>query len=384
MSDTTRNIETDFWWDTRDVDTNYATHGFHPYPAKFIPQIPRRAIHRFTDEGDTVLDPFMGCGTTLVESKLANRSAFGTDTNPIAGLISKVKTTTIPEELLATVPSLINQIERDVTKLYNETFDDEEIIEYRIPDFHNRDHWFERHVQEELAVILAHIEDVPDRDLADFLKVCVSSIVVKVSNQDSDTRYAATGTDAGARDTFDAFKVATLDNLQGLRELNRRAGSTRVDIFEQDARELRFLDDDQVDLIVTSPPYANTYDYYLYHKMRMFWLGFDFKEAQESEIGSRYRYSSQKEDPTTYFDNLTSSLEEMQRVLRPGGVAVFIIGDSVIRGEFIRMDRTIERICQGLSLDITNRIQQELSTFTSFNKSFGSQDKREYILFLEH
>jgi len=63
-------------------DTTYLTHNFHTYPAKFIPQIPRTIIRQLSVPGDIVLDPFCGCGTTLVEAKLLGRSSIGIELNP--------------------------------------------------------------------------------------------------------------------------------------------------------------------------------------------------------------------------------------------------------------------------------------------------------------
>lgn len=71
--------------------TQYLTHKFHPYPARFIPQIPKTFIELFTKKGDRILDPMCGCGTTLVEAFLSKRSAIGADYNPLAVLISKAQ-----------------------------------------------------------------------------------------------------------------------------------------------------------------------------------------------------------------------------------------------------------------------------------------------------
>ena len=84
-------------WDFKDFTTQYLTHTFHSYPARFIPQIPLSFIKLFTKEKETVLDPMCGCGTTLVEAFLNNRNSIGNDFNPLATLITKVKTTLIDE-----------------------------------------------------------------------------------------------------------------------------------------------------------------------------------------------------------------------------------------------------------------------------------------------
>lgn len=67
--------------DKSQKNTNYITHGIYTYPAKFIPQLVARLICEYSNEGDSVLDPMMGSGTTIVESLVHNRIAFGSDIN---------------------------------------------------------------------------------------------------------------------------------------------------------------------------------------------------------------------------------------------------------------------------------------------------------------
>src|SRR5690606_28475459 len=74
-------------WDFAGAKTNYLTHGMHPYPAKFIPQIPNALIQELSSVGDTVGDIFCGSGTTLVEALTLKRNAVGIDANPLACLI---------------------------------------------------------------------------------------------------------------------------------------------------------------------------------------------------------------------------------------------------------------------------------------------------------
>src|SRR3989338_2731085 len=76
-------------------DTAYITHGYHRYPAKFIPQIVSRLEEKYTKQGDFIVDPFGGCGTTMVESKVMGRPSIAVDINPVAVLITKAKITPI-------------------------------------------------------------------------------------------------------------------------------------------------------------------------------------------------------------------------------------------------------------------------------------------------
>ena len=82
-------------WEFSDADTQYLTHNIHRYSGKFIPQIACRAIELLTEPNDLVLDSYMGSGTTLLEAMLRGRNSVGVDLNPLAVLISKVKTTIV-------------------------------------------------------------------------------------------------------------------------------------------------------------------------------------------------------------------------------------------------------------------------------------------------
>ena len=67
-------------------------HNIYSYHAKFTQEIPRKFIKKYSSEGDTILDPFCGCGTSLLEGLKLKRNVIGIDLNPIGILCSKVKT----------------------------------------------------------------------------------------------------------------------------------------------------------------------------------------------------------------------------------------------------------------------------------------------------
>jgi hypothetical protein len=80
--------------------TQESVHFFHHWTAKFIPQIPRQAIELYAEPGDVVLDPFMGCGTTLVEAARRGHDSWGTDINPLAVKIAQAKTAPVDADAL--------------------------------------------------------------------------------------------------------------------------------------------------------------------------------------------------------------------------------------------------------------------------------------------
>jgi DNA modification methylase len=87
--------------DFHNYSSSYASHNFHSFPAKFPPQLPLQFIIDLTEPNDVILDPMVGSGTTVLEAFLTGRKGIGFDIDPLAIMISKVKTTPLkPEELI--------------------------------------------------------------------------------------------------------------------------------------------------------------------------------------------------------------------------------------------------------------------------------------------
>lgn len=395
-----------FEFNTSNKENNYLTHNFHSYPAKFIPKIPEISIKFFTKLNETVLDPFCGIGTTLVEANLLRRNAIGVDINPVSILSSRVKTKKLSVENIKKIKKIINDIERDILKFYslsktkyknNNLLDfiynkeniseKSNIIDYKIPTFKGLNHWFQEHVIQELAIIKAHILKISDKDLRDFLLCGFSSIIIAVSNQESDTRYAAINKTVSKKETFIKFKNKIIDMAKRIKEFNQKSPNNTVEIFKKDVRELNnFLDESSIDHIVTSPPYANVYDYYLYHKQRILWLDEDYTSVRDNEIGSRLKFSSRKENPQVYFDNLEKCIQNFSVVMKPQKFMTIVIGDSIINKQLIRVNEEIKKISKKCNLTYCKEFvfsQKEHSK--SFNPSFAQkQQKNEYIIIIQN
>ncbi|MDI6881174.1 MAG: DNA methyltransferase, partial [Desulfitobacteriaceae bacterium] len=143
-------------WDFTGAQTQYLSHRFHSYPARFIPQIPKTFIKLFTKKVDTVVDPFCGCGTTLVEAFLTQRNSIGNDFNPLACLITKVKTRLISDDKLAKLNVKIYKIKRYVDS-------DRRRYEYRkkLPK-RNISNLFNRDMINELCMVKEGLDDIKD------------------------------------------------------------------------------------------------------------------------------------------------------------------------------------------------------------------------------
>lgn len=97
-------------WTFRDISTQQYTHGIHLYPARMHPEIARRVISKYAHTADVIFDPFMGSGGVLLESILYGNNAVGLDINPLAVLISKVKTTVFKNNKISLIPKFLETI----------------------------------------------------------------------------------------------------------------------------------------------------------------------------------------------------------------------------------------------------------------------------------
>lgn len=377
-----------WWWEKlnnlrQDIlfskDTTYLTHNFHPYPAKFIPQIPKYLIKEYTKKGDTVCDPFCGSGTTLVEAKLSGRKSIGNDIMPIATLVSSVKTTTLTPKNIKNIQNIIKRIRNDICF---ENFD-----KYKPPKFHNRDHWFNKNVIDELSVIVGIVNNSrADNSVKNFLNVMLSSILVTVSNQHSDTRYAAIEKQIQKGKTLEYFLNKVDRSVKRMNEFRLRvSGRPSCRVHLGDAKYMRKIKTSSVDMVVTSPPYPNVYDYYLYHKHRMNWFNMDYNKVKDNEIGSRLRYSSLRWPIDTFRSDMKLCFKEMHRILKPRKHAIIIMGDSVVQGKLINGCDMIKQASSTCGFVFVNSFSYELDHISrTFGTGFRTKGKKEYVITLRN
>jgi site-specific DNA-methyltransferase (cytosine-N4-specific) len=214
----------DLDWDFVDAKTNYLTHGLHPYPAKFIPQIPNALIQELSSVGEVVADIFCGSGTTLVEALTLKRHAVGVDANPLACLITEAKTTplhpddvSVLRELIVESGTLGEQIEGSTEQ--GRLFTVAELAKGAIPDADAIQFWFEPFVIEELGQIRSWTNRLQSPAARTLARVAMSSIIVAVSRQDSDTRYVRRQKNIKPGDVLKRFSRALQDAVRAAIEL---------------------------------------------------------------------------------------------------------------------------------------------------------------------
>jgi DNA modification methylase len=342
-------VKTDRRWSFANIsrrETLYATHGYHRYPAKFIPQIVRKIIIRYSKPGDLVLDNFGGCGTTLVESKLSGRESIGLDVNEVAVLIAKAKTIGIDEQFLEERNKLL--LERIANnKDANNYFENaNKRLQY----------WFKPKEFNKLRIIYNCIQKEDDSKTKVFYNCCLSNILKNCSIWYSRSIKPMRDYSKKIAEPVSAFTkhldYMTRKNKEYVELLNlNNVWDVPCHMKKGDARKMN-LPDEYVDLIVTSPPYVTSYEYAELHQLSILWFNFadDIKDIKKDFVGTSSRENARRNinsslakktieklsktnkklsrHVSNYYSDLSRCYEEMHRVLKKDKYACLIIGDT--------------------------------------------------------
>ena len=316
------------YWDFKDDDTKEYTHGLHNYPAVMVCPISRNIINlvRGIQPVTALLDPFSGSGTVVVEGMINGvPTVAGNDINPLALLLTKVKSTPLDctklkKEADKVKKGIVETIEKNKTLLeevddyianelgldisgrkgwgdsapqYLKQFCSEKGLAIEIPGFKNIGYWFRPRVILELAIEKAAIEKVTDTDIRDFIFVAMSESIRLVSNRRNGEfkmfRMPAPKVLDFRPDVYGEFEKISTRNIEKMEEfvakLNENGTIPQVSIFRNSACTLEDVPDDTYDLIVTSPPYGDsrtTVAYGEYSRLSLQWINLD--NLTEKEI----------------------------------------------------------------------------------------------------
>lgn len=370
------------------------THPFHSYPARLHPATARMLVDMIASnvrERSLLVDPFCGSGTSLVEARAAGLRAVGSDLNPLAVLVARAKTWTAPAKRRAKLRDVGHEISGTVLaagkaarrsgaepgKMRKPTGFDPNARNRRLAA------WFAPHVRRELELIAMTIDELreDDPELADILTACLSAILYKVSSRTSDTdgtwvdRNVARG--AAARNF-----VARVELLcAGLDDLAQAGGPP--DVYEHDARTLHeIVPDGSAAAILTSPPYAGTYDYAEHQRLRFDFLGLRHRELDSGEIGSRRSFMAGPQGERSWRGDLADCVTSIARALEPGGVAAIVIGDSYAGGRpMYALDDLRSALTDDLFVDAWAS-QERPMLGAGERRSFQERAKAEHIVLL--
>ena len=395
-------------------NSTYASHNIHAFAAKFPPQIPHLFIQHLTEPRETVLDPMMGSGTALVEAVLRGRNGVGFDLDPLAVRICRVKTTAVDR-------SAIERAGQRCIEEAQKLAADSDWVEHELDrrfDSEGRqfiDYWFTPATQGELLGLIATVEKERDENLHRLLELVFSSVIITKSGGVSLARDLAhtrphRDLTKRPRSALAEFSKRLLKAAESIVPLSKSSGCVLVDAA--DARALP-LPDETVDLVVTSPPYANAIDYMRAHKFSLVWLGRDLASLRDLRgryVGSEKcsgldgktlpgsvrrvlsrlrRLDRRKADVLVkYFVDMRSVFAEMRRVLRRGRAAVVVVGNSTMRGMLVPTHRCLGQLGEDVGLELVGTGERRLdrnrrmmpASWRTSNSGIERRVHKEYVL----
>ena len=368
-------------WSYTDSETGFLTHGLHPYPAKFIPQLPANFIRRFSLPGEIILDPFGGSGTTALEAIRMGRRAISLDANPLATLIGKVKSAQLNdddkrrlERLRATIDAFSFPADATIDSLKLNDW---------IPSIPNIQKWFQNNVIIELAYIRMLIDKTTTSISRDVALASLSKIIVRVSNQDSETRYVSKEKNISDNFCVRLFSDSLSTTIKKIDQLATLKGIEKSAYFTIDSRKIPgdLIPGESVSFIVTSPPYPNATDYHLYHRFRLFWLGYDPKTLGDVEIGSHLKHQRKRSGIEEYISDMSSVLRNCFQLLIPGRYAAFIVGDAIFDGKRYDTAANLTLAAESIGFKHTATITRDIhSQKRSFSKPAQRARKEKIVL----
>jgi DNA modification methylase len=370
--------------------------------------------------GSVVLDPMMGSGTVLRHAVEFGHKAIGFDMDPLAVLMSRVWSTRVGTDAIEAIGTAIEDI---LPRLGSKGMplpwidNDEETSAFVRFWFGNK----QRADLRRIAYALHELSMVatPEQQLAiDVHRVALSRIIITKSSG------ASLAADTSHSRPHKVQKKSDFDVLSAFRRSVKQLTSKVACVPERshakfeigDARVLRGVKVGTADMVLTSPPYLNAIDYMRGHKLSLVWLGHSISQLRsirassigaerkaDAEIESRARRvqramvdsaaldSRQLAMVERYSNDLVAMLAQTKRVLRPGGRAILVVGNSCLKRTFIKNSAGVLAAAKEAGLRFKGEEVRELPANSRYlpmpkknDSALGKRMRTESILKFEH
>lgn len=372
-------------------------HRWVPWIAGFSKEFVNDSIKRYIDGTGTILDPFAGVGTTLVESHITGNDSIGFEINPYAYFACKTKINSlqIDEE------KFNEEIERFST-FYMKNLNSKYRVRSKVPEgFKTKIDFYSPKVLHKVLILMDFIETIEDQTIADLFKLAFTSTMVKYSNYSYEPSLGTRrGSGKADIEDYDVSAVTIQKLLEFLRDIawikktvsNQRVPTSRI-INDSFFNYKDHLTKKTVDLIITSPPYLNNYHYNRNTRPQIFWLGFangpaDLKPLEENNFGNFWQTVRGREKIDPIFNvpdiDLIEKIEQIRKInpekgvyggsgwanyamsyfndcykfskgidytLKKGGTALVVIGNSILQGVTIPTDEYFAKIAETVGLE---------------------------------
>ena len=373
-------------------------HNWYSYVEGFSGNLVRYYLKKFNiDTTSHVLDPFSGCGTTVVESVLYRTSVTGIDINPFLGFATKVKS-----NLDVDTKALRNEIKN--FRLFHEGNELEIDVKKYISDIYLDMDYFSDRVLRKIAIIKKFIESIGTPEIQDIFRLALSSILVGISNM-------RRGPDLARRkhiqEDSPVYEFLIKKLLLMAEDLDYFVGRTygKANIITGDAKDKTLFEVDKYNLVITSPPYLNGTNYLRNTKLELWILDFlkhdTIKILRERAVTAGINdtfthknvtpVSSEVDDlvtkleqvaydqripimVSTYFSDINKVLSNVRNSLKEGGRCIWVTGDSIFSDIYIPTDLIT------MSIARENNLMPEDSFKARSRKSRNGKPLRETVI----
>ncbi|MCS4537644.1 MAG: DNA methyltransferase [Thaumarchaeota archaeon] len=319
-------------------DNQFLTHWYYPYKGKYHPRLVRSIFNILGLEyGQTVLDPFVGSGTTSLEAHLFGLNAIGVDISPVCQIIARVKVTAgqIAQKLPLLREKAVDAMKKDFSEYTK-------IEPTRKAEAFNS--------EKDGSSYQQFLDSLKDDKVKDFFVLAQLIFASDLGRRRRDF--------ASFEKNIQTMIASALDLAKTQKELKTDRPLGEVSIHEGDARNLKdLIRDDSVDAVITSPPYSIALNYVYNDRYALEELGIDLAELGEQCIGVKGK-GRQKVD--LYDEDMRRCYDELYRVLRHGSYCVAVIGEATVDGEHTRNVHNAIEYCERIGFTLKEDLPKKI------------------------
>jgi len=328
-------------WREKDLPERERTkhvHRLHPYLGKFIPQLAEIFLRKYFVKGQTILDPFSGSGTTLVQANELGINAIGYDISVFNVLLTRAKTAEYD----------LKKMEKEIMDVLSKVHDSTQVNPAQVTlegkrlgqlDMSETDNeflrtWFAPLALKELLTYRYFIE-IGGYEYQDLLKIILSRSArsarltthfdldfPKKPQLGSYYCYKHRRQCSPTREAYKFIHRYSLDTIKRIKEFDKLRTKAKIAVYNEDSRKVNFP---KIDGIMTSPPYVGLIDYHEQHAYAYHLLG--LKDRRESEIGAAVNGSS-KSSQEAYQKDIALVFCNAAKSMKSGGRMIVVANDS--------------------------------------------------------
>lgn len=321
-----------------------------------------------------MLDPMCGSGTTVRATVEAGLLCVACDVDPLAVLMTRVWTTKLDPGMIRREAFRVLEASRSLQSGHHRWGSDVETERFIA-------YWFATRQREDLSRLATVVQQQAE-PLRGVLSVALSRIIVSKEMMASlarDTSHSRPHKVADEND-FDVYDGFARSAALLARRLDPHLITGRAEVRISDARDLDMIDDQSIDLVLTSPPYLNAIDYLRGHRLALVWMGYsvgDLRNVRSGSIGAERSlceadssldiapFVIESEDSSVeprhrgwlrrYAHDMHATLGQLRRVLKHDGRVVLVLGNSFLRGATIDNAGLVESLARNLGFRLRDR-----------------------------